>query len=121
MIDIVDEYKDEINSLHEKAMNLAEDGFFLQRAGKIDEAKQKYYSAFLVEKQVADRLNESKKDVSEIEPSRSIIALSAAQLALDAGYFDDAKKYATLALVYNYHPEFVENAKSILKSESSIS
>lgn len=121
MIDIVDEYEDEMNSLHEKAMNVAEEGFFLQRAGKIEEAKQKYYSAFLIEREVADMLGKSKKKLADIEPSRSIISLSAAQLALDAGYFDEAKKYANLVVGYNFNDEFVEDAHSILKSETSIS
>ena len=82
-----DEYEKEMSSLHHKAMDLAEDAFFLQKKGDVTGAVEKYKAAYGVERCIADYL----KNKSDCEPSRSVIHRSAGWLALHAGYHEGAR------------------------------
>lgn len=104
----------ELTELHHKAMDYAENGFFLQQKKNHDEAKIAFDEAFKLEKQVADVLIALDKPIEEIEPSRSTIVLSAAALARDAGNQDQCNYYANKVIAFNYDNYFVEEAKSLL-------
>lgn len=104
----------EIHKLHDEAMNLTEEGFFLQRQKKEDEAKAKYKSAFDLEKQCADFFINLKEPVEEIEPTRSIFCRSAACLAFDSGLMTDAKYYAGKVVEFNFDSSFIEEVEHIL-------
>jgi hypothetical protein len=105
----------EMNSLFEKAMQIVEDAFFLQRDGKQSEAVGKYETAFNMVKQVADYLIGLPEP---LEPSRSEVTRNAAQLALDCGKMEDARKYANLLIEWNYDLEYVEEANIIIKTSN---
>lgn len=113
-MDIIDEYAPEMTILHQKAMDYAQEGFFLTRKKDHEGALRKYFSAYFLEKQVADTIIASKKDISEIEPSRSTICISCATLAKDAGQYNEAKKYADKVIEFNADSYFADIAKDIL-------
>lgn len=107
--------KKELNDLHQLAMAHAEEGFFLNRKNNKVEAVAKFVEAFKVEQQVADYLIDSKEDVKDIEPSRSIVCLSCAALANDAGYLSECEKYAKKVVEFDHDSYFVDEANELLK------
>src|ERR1700685_3520116 len=77
-----------VNRLHEDAMDLAEIAFFARRR----EENVNYYRYILKAlnfEKAAARLLEGKY---EIEPTRSVLYQSAAYLALNLDYFDEAEQ-----------------------------
>lgn len=85
---------DEIETLHNEAMDLAEKAVVLRIKKKTDEATEAFYAAFQLETKAVMQL----KDLYDFEPSRSIMFRSAASLALNAGLFRDAEKMVAIGL-----------------------
>lgn len=104
----------ELDNLHKLAMVYAEEGFFLNRKNNKVDSVAKFVEAFKVEQQVADYLIASQENASEIEPSRSIICLSCAALAKDAGYLSECEKYAKKVIEFNQDSYFVDEANELL-------
>jgi len=104
----------ELTDLHRRAMDYAEEAFFLERKKEIDGATKKYKDAFEVEKIVADHYLNSTEDFAKIEPTRSIVVLSAAALARDAGLMSERDYYANKVIKLNFDVYFVDEAKSLL-------
>jgi len=84
----------EIEIIHNKAMDLAEKAILLRIRKKSDEAKEIFREAYLLEMQAAMQLN----DMYDYEPSRSIMFRSAASLALNAGLFRDSERMIAIGL-----------------------
>lgn len=103
-----------VDNFHREAMDLAEKGLFLIRSGKLKKAIRTFKAAFFLESKVANALINSKKDIKDIEPSRTITCMSAAQLAKDAGMIEEAKKYAQKVIDYNLYNEYVVDAQEIM-------
>lgn len=113
-LDILDRHKEEIDGLREKAMRVAEDAFFLARDGKRSESVGKYQEAFKLEKQVADWFIATQKPKAEIEPSRTVVCLSAAHLAADGGLDKEATYYAAKVIEFGLNKDSIDEAKSII-------
>lgn len=111
MNDITQKFSVNMESLHEKAMLQAEEALFFKRSGNLEGFQRKCYLAFALERIVAEAYIKSERPANEIEPSRSIICMSAAALAKDAGRLEDARKYVDLVLKYNYNKRQVLQAK----------
>lgn len=106
-----------LGALHDKAMVLAEEAFFLKRKKDNVGALNKYNEAFKIEKQVANILLDVPEDKSYgIEPSRSVLVLSAAALARDAGNLIEMDYYASKVIQLNYDGYFVKEALSLKSS-----
>ncbi len=114
MEDNVKEFSEELESIHNRAMNYCEKADALRKDGKIPEAMQEFYYALIQESVVADTFIESKLNVTEIEPSRSVTCLSCAYIALDCEQEDKARYYASKVVEYNFSIDLVEEAKEIL-------
>lgn len=96
---------------HDKAMNIAEKAFFLERREEnSDTVKQLYAEAFEIEKKVADAFIQ---DPEPHEPSRSVTCRSAAWLAHRAGKPEQARYYAKKVEEYGIS-EIVEEVKELL-------
>jgi hypothetical protein len=102
----------ENKTYHEKAMELAEEAFFLERDGKIYNSYDKYFKAFMFEKRAALLL----KDDYEKEPSRSILFKSAAYLALKNNYYFVAIELIVEALTGNPPKEIKYELKELFNS-----
>ncbi len=97
----------EVTTLHEQAMNLAEEAMFLKHKSKYNEAIEKNKSAFLLEKEAADN--------TDVEPSRTILMASAAWIALDAELHKEAIECANFVITSNIDSNLTEEAKDLLK------
>ena len=71
----------EVQELHRKAMELAEEAFFTRKEGSIEKAKALFREALKFESEAAALL----ENRLEMEPTRSVLFRSAATLALDCG------------------------------------
>jgi hypothetical protein len=100
---------EEILQIRKWVAQLSDDAFLLLRDDKRAESSVKYKEAFVLEKEVADYYI-----AQNSEPSRSKSCLSVANLALDAGYPDEAVKYASKVIEFNHDPDFVSEAKIII-------
>jgi hypothetical protein len=85
---------EEIEILHNQAMDLAEKAVVLKLRKKIDESTEAFKAAFRLEQQAAMQL----KDIYNLEPSRSIMFRSAASLALNASLFREAEQMIATGL-----------------------
>lgn len=75
-----------VNELHVKAVDLAEEAFLLKKSGKLEEAKQIFLEALIIEEKAAFMLPPE----ADSEPTRSIIFRSAASLAFNSGDLEKA-------------------------------
>ena len=85
---------DNINELHDEAMNLAEKAFLAQQKGDNLSFVQLSKEAFLLEKTAALLL----QNQADVEPSRSILFKSAAFLAFDAQEYQECRDMITYTL-----------------------
>jgi len=88
---------EEIETLHNQAMDLAEKAVILRIRKKTDESIKAFNSAFQLETQAAMQL----KDSFDFEPSRSVMFRSAASLALNARLYREAEKMIAIGLSGN--------------------
>ena len=79
-----------LNEMHQEAMELAEQAFTARRRDDPATAHSLAYRAYLLEKQAAE--------LSQTEPSRSVLHRSAATLALDCGEYREAERLVAAAL-----------------------
>jgi hypothetical protein len=87
----------EIDVLHNQAMDLAEKAVLLRRNKKNGESIEAFNAAYSLEMRAAMQI----WDKYDFEPSRSIMFRSAASLALNAGLFRDAEKMVAVGLSGN--------------------
>ena len=85
------------NELHDQAMEFVDKAYLAKRNGQVDLSVEFLQSAFELENQAAQTL----QDELNIEPTRSILYRSAASLAIELGKFDDAKNLIDIALSGN--------------------
>lgn len=101
-----------IDELHQKAMQLADEGFYVKKKGDLEQAQSTYLTAFEYEKAAAMLLvNEYKK-----EPTRSVMFRSAACLLLNLpfpteNYFRQAERMVAYGLSGNPPEEIAEELR----------
>jgi hypothetical protein len=88
---------EQITNLHNQAMEIAEEAYFVQRKGEKEVADRHFKAAFELEKQAAILMI----DDYEIEPTRSILFKGAAQLAFNFNDFRAMEKMIGFALSGN--------------------
>ncbi len=84
-----------IDSIHIKAMEIAQQAFLAQKNGNENEFITLSKEAFLLEKQAAMIL----RDKYDTEPNRTILFKSAAFLAFDAKEYNECKNMIVYALL----------------------
>jgi tetratricopeptide (TPR) repeat protein len=100
----------EVQRLHQKAMDLAEQAEVAKRRGEShDQVQALLRQAFEQETQAADHLVEA----LDIEPTRSVLHRSAASLAIDCGEFQIAERLITRALTGNPPAEIAAELKDL--------
>ncbi|MEM0992486.1 MAG: DUF2281 domain-containing protein [Bacteroidota bacterium] len=87
----------QVNQLHEKAMELAEEAFLAKRKKNVLVAKDLYQQAYHLEQQAALLMITD----YDIEPTRSVLFKSAAHLAIDIDKYQEAEQMIRLALLGN--------------------
>jgi len=106
-----------LDELHNKAMELADAGFYANKKGHIVEAKKRYQEAFEYEKAAAMLLMSD----YDMEPSRSVLFRSAASLILsyptiNKQEFREAERMVAFGLIGNPPDEILEELRDVLKS-----
>lgn len=101
---------EQVNELHEQAMQLAEEAFLAQRAKNNLIAKDLYEQAYGLEKQAALMLITD----YAIEPSRSVLFKGAASLALNAENYQEAERMIRFALLGNPPSPIEQELQSLL-------
>lgn len=84
----------QINSLHASAMERASEASLADMRGDKDSSRRLLREAFELERTAADAVAEF-----DTEPSRSVLILSAAYLAMDCLEFREAERLIALAFV----------------------
>lgn len=102
--------QENLSTLHDIAMEFAEEAHFAKNRGEEKTAKLFYQKAFSLEKRYAL----SFPTESPYQLSRAVFLRSAAHLALNSGYFQEAVKLAQLGLS-NTHPDFIKEFQMILQ------
>ena len=100
-----------ITEAHDSAMDFALQADICRAANDIDQAKELYRKAFLLEKEATDKAIEA----GYLEPERSILLRSAATLAYDCGEYVESEKLIYKALVGDPCPELEEEFKDLLE------
>ncbi len=100
----------QINSLHEQAMNLAEEVYLAQRKKDTETAKKWAKESFELEKKAAMLLVND----YELEPTRSVLFKGAACLAINAKLYREAEQMIGFALSGNPPIEINEELKNLL-------
>jgi hypothetical protein len=98
-----------VNKLHDQAMDIAEKAFLAQKAGDNTTFIRLSKEAFLLEKKAAMML----KDKANAEPSRSILFKSAAFLAFDAQEYYACRDMITYTLLGRPDPIIKDEMKNL--------
>lgn len=101
----------EIYSLHQQAMDLAEQAHILKFQGKLEEAKKFFEQAYYLEFQSVEAITPS----PSAEKSRSVMYSSAAHLANEAGLLHDCEKCCYKALAGDLPQDISESLKDLLE------
>lgn len=99
----------QIQLIHEEAMNLAEQAFVQRQNGLDDKAKLLYKEAFKKESEAALQL----VNQFELEPSRSLMFKGAAILAFQAELYREAEKMVSFGLSGNPPEKIVQELREI--------
>lgn len=99
----------QIQELHQQAMDLAEVAFTAKLRGDLEQASQLHRQAFEKEAKAAGLLAAN----LDAEPTRSILHRSAATLAIDCGELQTAEKLIATALSGNPPQEIAEELKDL--------
>lgn len=99
----------QIQELHQQAMDLAELAFTAKHTGDVERASQLYRQAFENEAKAAE-LTAAHLDA---EPTRSVLHRSAATLAIDCGEIKTAERLIATALAGNPPQEIAEELKDL--------
>jgi hypothetical protein len=100
---------DQVNELHEKAMEIAQAAFIARIQGNLENVKQLSLKAYEYEREAAMLLLND----YEIEPTRSVLFRSAACLALDFEDYREAERMIALGLLGNPPPEILEELREL--------
>ena len=103
----MDKEKLEIQKNHRKSMEIAEEAFFMERKRDFDKEKLQnlFQKAFELEKKAADMTINLNLPKEEVEPTRSVLCVSAANLAMSAGDKESEKEYRDKARSFGYMSE----------------
>jgi len=104
-----------LEALHDIAMEFAEEANFAHKRGEAQTAKLFYQKAFNLEKTYA--LSFPMKPAYLL--SRAVFLRSAAYLALNSGYLQEASNLAKLGLDKTPHPDFIDEFEEIIKQTKS--
>lgn len=99
----------QIQTLHQQAMDLAEAAAVARLRGAIEQATQLTRQAFEQETQAANLI----ASVLDAEPTRSVLHRSAASLAIECGELRAAERLIATALSGNPPPEIAEELKDL--------
>jgi len=100
----------ECNTLHIRAMDIAEEAFIANHKGKEGEAVRLYREAYELEAKAAELLSNMK----DLEPTRSVLYRSAASLAMQVGELDEAFRLACEGLAGNPPAEIAEELWEVI-------
>ena len=108
----MDKVNNTIDELHQKAMVLAEEAYYLKKNQELASAQEKYLAAFQYEQAAAMLL----VNQYEMEPTRSVFFRSAACLLLNLPfpseeYFREAEKMVAYGLSGNPPSEIAEELR----------
>lgn len=101
----------QVNRLHEQAMEQAEIAFVAKIKGDKETAKQKFLEAFQYEREAVNLLLND----YESEPTRSVLFRSAAALAFDAGLLQEAEQMAAIGLSGHPPKSIAEELRQVMK------
>ena len=101
----------EINKLHDEAMNLAELAAVAKVKGSLQQADELLRRAYENEAKAAHLM----LDVSSPEPTRSVLFRSAASLAIDCNELREAEKLISLGLAGNPPPDVIEELRDLFE------
>ena len=104
--------KENIEHLHNEAMNLADEADLLKSRGQIKESLELYGKAFFMEREAA--LAAISSGVEEL--SVNILVKSAAFLGNDAGLIRESEQMVGLALSRNLPEEIAEEMRDLLEN-----
>ncbi|HAG81350.1 MAG TPA: hypothetical protein DCL61_09295 [Cyanobacteria bacterium UBA12227] len=99
----------QIQTLHQQAMDLAEAAAVARLRGAIEQAAQLTRQAFEQETQAANLI----ASVLDAEPTRSVLHRSAASLAIECGELRAAERLIATALSGSPPPEIAEELKDL--------
>ena len=99
----------QIQTLHQQAMDLAEAAAVARLRGAIEQAGQLTRQAFEQETQAANLI----ASVLDAEPTRSVLHRSAASLAIECGEFRPTERLIATALSGNPPSEIAEELKDL--------
>ncbi|MBD1857481.1 MULTISPECIES: hypothetical protein [Leptolyngbya] len=99
----------QIQTLHQQAMDLAEAAAVARLRGAIEQATQLTRQAFEQETQAANLI----ASVLDAEPTRSVLHRSAASLAIECGELRAAERLIATALSGSPPPEIAEELKDL--------
>lgn len=98
-----------VNELHNRAMDIAEEAFALQRSGDEEGAHHLFAQALELEQKAAFMLGIGEEN----EPSRSVLFRSAASLAYNAKDYEVAEKLVAQGLAGYPPPEIAEELRDL--------
>lgn len=101
---------EQVNQLHEQAMQLAEEAFLAQRTKNTTEVRDLYEHAYRLEQQAALMLITD----YTIEPTRSVLFKGAASLALNAEKHQEAERMIRFALLGNPPSQIAQELHALL-------
>ena len=101
----------ELRSLHDEAMDLAESAALSKMRKNEEEASRLFRKAFELEREAALLC----ADDLDLEPTRSVLLRSAASLAMDCGELREAERLISLALSGNPPEEIAEELRDLLE------
>jgi len=100
---------DQVNALHDKAMEIAQAAFVARMQGELENVKPLSCQAYEYECEAAMLLLND----YEIEPTRSVLFKSAACLALDFENYREAERMIALGLLGNPPQEILEELRAL--------
>jgi hypothetical protein len=101
----------EVNTLHQKAMELADQAAMARRAGTMDEFKRLTVEALKLETEAAKTFAAE----SNLEPTRSVLFRSAATLAVECQELRIAEQLISTALAGNPPSEIADELRDLLE------
>ena len=105
----------EINKLHDEAMNLAELAAVAKVQGDFQQADKLLRKAYENEAKAAHLT----LDVSSPEPTRSVLFRSAASLAIDCNELREAEKLIAIGLAGDPPPDIAEELRDLFEKVNS--
>lgn len=99
----------DINKMHDKAMELADQAFIARRQGDETAALELSREALKLETSAAEALKEN----LDSEPTRSILFRSAASLAIDCADHRNAERLISMALAGNPPEDIADELRDL--------